>query len=165
MLDRDDVIKLLQFAGIHDQRTIGQADIHAWHRILETFDYGDCQDAISRYYATERQQRIDPGTIATSIRNAHNERAMRNNWPRVRDGMPPHDPDLNRRGSTLVRQALAQALGHRGQAQTETTNWPDRPCPWCHAAPRTACTVPATGRPLTRPHPSRQETSCDTTTP
>lgn len=54
-----DIANVLAKAAAFDQRTVGQADILAWHEALHDLDAADALAAVTRHYATS-EQRIMP---------------------------------------------------------------------------------------------------------
>jgi hypothetical protein len=60
-------------AGI-DQRTIGRADVLAWHELIGHLQLADALEAVKRWYGA-RRDRIMPSDIIDGVRAIHNERA------------------------------------------------------------------------------------------
>lgn len=54
-----DVVRVLTKAAAFDQRTIGEADVLAWHEALSDLDAADALAAVTRHYSTT-EQRIMP---------------------------------------------------------------------------------------------------------
>lgn len=54
--------KLLAKASAFDQRTVGKADVAAWHEVLQDVDFGDALAAVSRHYA-EHTDRLMPAHV------------------------------------------------------------------------------------------------------
>jgi hypothetical protein len=70
--------RVLSKAAAFDQRTIGEADVMAWHEALADLDASDALAAVSRHYA-DSEQRIMPvhvRRLATEI-NRDRRRALR----------------------------------------------------------------------------------------
>lgn len=70
-----DIGNVLAKAAAFDQRTVGQADILAWHEALQDLDAGDALAAVTRHYASS-EQRIMPvhvRRIATELRRQRRE--------------------------------------------------------------------------------------------
>lgn len=44
--------KVLAAAAAFDRRTVGTADVAAWHSALGALDYADARDAVTRHYRT-----------------------------------------------------------------------------------------------------------------
>lgn len=56
-----------------DQRTVGRADVLAWHEILERFEMPDCHEAVKRWYSTHRE-RIMPSDVVALVKEIRSER-------------------------------------------------------------------------------------------
>ncbi len=63
-----------------DQRTIGRADVLAWHEIVGHLDHADALDAVKRWYAKTRD-RIMPSDLIAEVRAIGNERAEKTKHP------------------------------------------------------------------------------------
>lgn len=66
-----DVARVLAKAAAFDQRTVGEADVMAWHEILAGYDLGDALAAVTRHYR-ESTDRIMPAQLrrlATLVRD------------------------------------------------------------------------------------------------
>ncbi len=74
----EDVIDVLAKAAAFDQRTVGQADVLAWHEILHRVDRVDALSAVTRHYA-ESRDRLMPADVVRLGRIARldRERAAR----------------------------------------------------------------------------------------
>jgi hypothetical protein len=57
-----DVARVLAKAAAYDQRTVGQADVMAWHEVLADFDFADSLAAVARHYA-EHTERLMPAHV------------------------------------------------------------------------------------------------------
>lgn len=71
-----DVAKVLTKCAAYDRRTIGQADVAAWHEILDTTELVDGLDAVRRHYRATREWAM-PADILTHARVAKTERLQR----------------------------------------------------------------------------------------
>jgi len=69
--------KVLAAAAAFDQRTVGTADVAAWHSALHEIDYADARDAVTRHYRTTAE-RIMPVHILHYAGEIAAERAQRN---------------------------------------------------------------------------------------
>lgn len=70
-----DIANVLAKAAAFDQRTVGQADILAWHEALHDLDAADALAAVTRHYSSS-EQRIMPvhvRRIATELRRQRRE--------------------------------------------------------------------------------------------
>jgi len=66
-MNRAQVAGLLSFAAAFDKRTIGDADILAWHEVLDGLDFDTARDAVKRWYAGHREP-IMPADIITGTK-------------------------------------------------------------------------------------------------
>lgn len=60
---------LLGDCAAYDRRTVGEADVIAWHRIIGDLPYGDCQAAVIAHY-TESREWIMPADIRSRVKRA-----------------------------------------------------------------------------------------------
>lgn len=70
-----DTARVLAKAAAFDQRTVGQADVAAWHEALADLDAADALAAVTRHYAAS-EQRIMPvhvRRLATDLRRQRRE--------------------------------------------------------------------------------------------
>jgi hypothetical protein len=72
----EDVIDVLAKAAAFDQRTVGQADILAWHEILQKLDRDDALAAVTRHYA-ESRERLMPADVLRHARSYREDRRGR----------------------------------------------------------------------------------------
>jgi hypothetical protein len=72
----EDVIDVLAKAAAFDQRTVGQADILAWHEILQKLDRADALAAVTRHYA-ESRERLMPADVLRHARSLREDRRGR----------------------------------------------------------------------------------------
>jgi len=68
--------KVLAAAAAFDQRTVGTADVAAWHSALGELDYADARDAVTRHYRTTAD-RIMPVHVLHYAGEIRSERAQR----------------------------------------------------------------------------------------
>lgn len=54
-MNRSETAQLLTKIAAFDRRTIGEADVLAWHEILEPFPLADCLDAVRAYFSETRE--------------------------------------------------------------------------------------------------------------
>jgi hypothetical protein len=73
-MNRSDTSKILTKMAAYDQRTIGLADVAAWHEIIGELDYGDCLTAVRDYY-TESRDRCMPADIVKRVKAIQSERS------------------------------------------------------------------------------------------
>lgn len=69
--------KVLAAAAAFDQRTVGTADVAAWHSALGELDYEDARDAITRHYRTSAE-RVMPVHVLHYAAEIGDQRAQRN---------------------------------------------------------------------------------------
>jgi hypothetical protein len=72
----EDVIDVLAKAAAFDQRTVGQADILAWHEIVHRLEREDALEAVTRHYA-ESRERLMPADVIRHARAAREDRRRR----------------------------------------------------------------------------------------
>lgn len=65
--------RVLAKCAAYDQRTVGEADVMAWHENIGDLDYGDAMEAVRRHYR-ESTERIMPAHVRQSCRAIRNER-------------------------------------------------------------------------------------------
>ncbi|MPZ84024.1 MAG: hypothetical protein GEV28_27970 [Actinophytocola sp.] len=165
MMTRSEVTRLLALCACYDQRTVGEADVAAWHTALAGATFAECETAIHAHVRTSRD-RVQPFDILGRVRVARREAADR------RAVLP----------TGLTDRAAADAARERGMAAVYAvmgwTHDNDRetalsvacPVPWCAAAPGVPCrrSVRRGGAseprdPRTRVHPSRLDSARDHT--
>lgn len=62
-MNRQDITKLLAYASACDQRTVGEADLHAWFDILGPLDFDRCRAAMVKHYRASPDVRLKPGHL------------------------------------------------------------------------------------------------------
>ena len=80
-MTRSEVAKLLAFCAAYDQRTIGDADVLAWHEALESpwvpnIDLDEAQEAVVAHYR-ETTQRIGVADILKRVKTYRADRIGR----------------------------------------------------------------------------------------
>lgn len=65
--------KLLAKASAFDQRTVGTADVAAWHEVLADVDFTDALVAVSRHYA-EHVERLMPAHVRAHVKTIRAQR-------------------------------------------------------------------------------------------
>lgn len=141
---------VLAAAAAFDQRTIGETDVAAWHLVIGHLPREECVKAVAVHYATQTW-RVMPANIIEGVRTARNDAHERAAMEATRLDGPKGD---YRAGADAARVALGSTPAEVASRRTLLA----RGCPWCGAAPGTACFVAATGQPLTHrlAHPSRE---------
>lgn len=125
-----DVIDVLTKCAAYDQRTVGEADVMAWHEILGRVERADALEAVRVHYAETRDRAMpaDIRKLAATIRDArqgrerqHERRLAIESGPTVRDrsaevtalvrsvadALPK--PDIHERARTRARQERGRA--------------------------------------------------------
>lgn len=99
----------------YDQRTIGDADVIAWHSLLVDAPFEDCQEAVRQHYA-ENTERIMPAHVRRLVRDMASQREMAaraTGWAPGQAGVPKDQamPEVTGREltSTPVAELIAQA--------------------------------------------------------
>lgn len=69
----EDVVDVLTKAAAFDQRTVGEADVLAWHEVLHRCDRDDALAAVTRHY-TDSRERIMPADVVRLARVVREER-------------------------------------------------------------------------------------------
>jgi hypothetical protein len=73
----EDIIDVLAKAAAFDQRTIGKADVLAWHEVIGDLDRDDALTAVARFYGTVTERRLMPGDVRTLVAEIARERRRR----------------------------------------------------------------------------------------
>ena len=84
--------ELLAFAAAFDRRTLGKADVLAWHTVLADVDYEAAKQAVTAHYATETRW-IMPADIRHTVRKTRAEQAADFQGPGLPAEIPDADPD------------------------------------------------------------------------
>lgn len=82
-----DVAELLALAAAFDSRTVGRADVAAWHAALGDLPFDDTRDALVAWYR-EHRERVYPSDIRAGVKRTRRDRLERG------DTEPP-DADPN----------------------------------------------------------------------
>lgn len=75
-MTRAEVALLLGLAAGRDQRTVGEADVLAWHEDIGDLDFNDAREAVSMHYR-ESTDRVMPAHIRRLVRQIRDERRRR----------------------------------------------------------------------------------------
>jgi len=105
-----EVAKLLAKCAAYDQRTVGEADVLAWHEILARVDLADAFEAVRRHYA-ESRERVMPADILRLSRQIREERNRATAEPLALPSRFEVDEIRDQRlkaGLALVRSVLPQ---------------------------------------------------------
>lgn len=68
-----DIARVLAKAAAFDQRTVGEADVLAWHEALSDLDASDALAAVTRHYARDTA-RLMPAHVRAEARAVRDER-------------------------------------------------------------------------------------------
>lgn len=72
-MTKAETAKLLTLIAAFDRRTLGEADVEAWHLILGDLDPTDCADAVKAHFTTSREW-LMPTDVRTFAVNAARRR-------------------------------------------------------------------------------------------
>lgn len=113
-MNKSDTAKLLAFCAAYDQRTIGDADVLAWHEALESpwvpnIDLDEAQSAVVAHYR-ETPQRI---TVADVLKRVKTDRADRlgRGVPIRHQGVPPTEEYRRARAELNAKLGLDKPEG------------------------------------------------------
>ncbi|MEV1331153.1 hypothetical protein AB0J20_16425 [Micromonospora costi] len=121
-MKKSEVALILAAAAARDLRTVGEADVLAWHEDLEDVSYPESREALKRYYR-DHTDRIMPAHIRQLVRIIRDEQ-RRQNAHEVR-ALPSRFEDDHTRdqrvasGAEMCRQALADALKPKDEEPEE----------------------------------------------
>lgn len=109
-MNYEDVGKLLAKLAAFDQRTVGEADVLAWHEVLGRYELGDCLAAVTEWYRDE-SRRAMPADIRSLTIRIRDERQARESVAQRRAAIEagPTVRDRSTAVTALVRQ-IADAL-------------------------------------------------------
>lgn len=152
--------ELLAFAAAFDRRTLGKADVLAWHTVLTDIDYEAAKQAVTAHYATETRW-IMPADIRQAVRKQRADTANNIHGPGLPAEIPDADPDDVRAYLTAVKEQRTRAadglqprpvrelLAATGHAIPNEATDVRRPgplginCPNCGAAIGRPCRTPS----------------------
>jgi len=106
MMTRSETAKLLALCAAYDQRTIGEADVEAWHEALDCpwvpgIGPDEAQAAVIVHYR-HGSQRITPADVIKLVKADRAERHR--GIPMRRQGKPPTEEYLKIRAETAARE-------------------------------------------------------------
>ncbi len=104
-MTRTETAQLLTMIAAYDRRTIGDADVIAWHDLLTDARFTDAKQAVSRHYSASRQWMM-PVELLDGIKAIRSERLKRAEGKFVYAG-DPDDPAEYRRQLAEHRQRVA----------------------------------------------------------
>ena len=160
-MKRAEIARLLTMAAAFDRRTLGEADVAAWHSVLDDLDFPEAESALKAHYADTREF-VMPSDIRRRAIASRRDRANRAENARIMAELhgPKPDADTYARGFALAASAL-RPPDHDDDAE-KTARWAfvrSVPCPYCGADVGHPCVRSGTQSPLrmTAGHPSRVE--------
>lgn len=108
-MTRGDVARLLAYIAAFDRRTLGDADVLAWHDVLGDLDFEPAKAAVRQWYA-ESDGWIMPAHIRTVVLgrrgSAGRHPSARPLAELIAETAVPFDELANRRGLAAAREAL-----------------------------------------------------------
>lgn len=121
-MKKSEAALILAAAAARDLRTVGEADVLAWHEDLEDITYPEAREALKRHYRNSTD-RIMPAHIRQHVRVIRDEQ-RRQSAHEVRALPSRFEDDASRdertsRGAQMVREALAAALSPKVDEEPE----------------------------------------------
>lgn len=111
----EEVVDVLMKAAAFDQRTIGQADVLAWHEVIGRIDREDALTAVTRHY-TESRDRIMPADVVRLVRVIREER-QRPERHEVRELPGRYEPDADRDARKQANLKRLRRIAERAAAK------------------------------------------------
>lgn len=113
-MNRSETAVLLAKVSAFDQRTVGEADVLAWHDVLGDLDLADALAAVSGHYR-DSTDRIMPADVRRGVRELRAERRRLAEKAAIRALPSRFETDEERdarieRGKAKVREALAPIM-------------------------------------------------------
>jgi len=117
-MNKSEAALILAAAAARDQRTVGEADVLAWHEDLADIDYPTAREALRRHYR-DSTERIMPAHIRRLARAIRDERRPQHE---VRALPSRFEPDMTRnirleRGIAQCREVVGPILARLKAAQ------------------------------------------------
>lgn len=108
-MNKAEIAELLGFAAAFDQRTVGEDDVEAWHKVIGQLDLEDCQGAVIDHYH-ESEDPIRPVHILRRVRPTPSEASRLPSALSVDTVLPPGpDARADVAGPAMVREAMRRA--------------------------------------------------------
>lgn len=142
-----DTIDVLSAIAAYDQRTIGKADVEAWHMALADLDRDLAMEAVVIHHKTSTE-RCKPAHVRSIAGGIRRRRVEAEHARRVADDTRP--PALMH-GSGFD----LNADGHPVRDAYAVDGAINLPCPKCQAQPGHWCLNRDTGSPTRMPHIAR----------
>ena len=107
-----EVARVLAKASAFDQRTIGEADVAAWHEVVGRYEYADALAAVAGHYAVTRD-RLMPADLIKQIRIVREDRARieKSTAPLALPGRYEDDPDRDKRNKENIARIKRDLIG------------------------------------------------------
>lgn len=106
-MTKTEVAKLLTLIVAFDRRTIGEADVEAWHLIVADLEADDCAAAVKHHYSTSRDW-LMPSDVRTFAVNAARGREGQRRQAELDAQLAAENPP----GELKSRPVAALTTGH-----------------------------------------------------
>jgi hypothetical protein len=155
--------ELLTFCAAFDRRTIGKADVLAWHAVLGDIDPDEARNAVTAHYRDQTRWIMpaeanppdgDTGDQAYQAALLAERRAIASGTTRPH-GVPALPAGTSDQPTGRARAILASVGDRIPTTRAGVVNVLGVPCPRCHATPGRVCTT--AGRKRADAHPARLE--------
>ncbi|MEV0247927.1 hypothetical protein AB0H76_15145 [Nocardia sp. NPDC050712] len=135
-----------------DLRTIGEADIIAWHAVIGDLDKTLALEAVVVHHKTNTD-RIKPAHLIGIAKQIRRDRAERENADaEARAAFEDHrDQRLGIGGNKALGGLPIPTIGQPVWPAYEVNDAINRPCPHCRAQANDACVDPSNSRPTRMP--------------
>lgn len=108
-MNKTDVVTLLAKVTAFDQRTVGEADVLAWHEVLADVDLDDALAAVSRHYR-DSPDRIMPSHVRLHARSIRYDRMRIEQKAAPRELPSRFETDEDRDARTAAGVAKVRAV-------------------------------------------------------
>lgn len=122
----EETANALALAQAYDNRTVGEANIRAWHLVLGDLDAGDVMEAIRRHHGTESAW-IMPAHIVRLVGEIGRERAKAaRQWAPGQYGVPKDEaaPEIERAERLTAADVSPRVVELLDQLRTELPDVP-----------------------------------------
>ena len=90
-MTKTETAELLTVIAAFDRRTLGDADVEAWHLIIADLDRDDCAEAVKHHYATRRDW-LMPADVRAFAVDAARRRQGRERLARLEQQIATENP-------------------------------------------------------------------------
>lgn len=111
-----EVAKVLVKASAYDLRTVGEADVLAWHEVVGRLALEDCLAAVTAHY-TETERRVMPSDVRRLAMRIRDERFSRERVAQRREAIEAAAPTRER--SVEVNALIAQVVAALPTTESE----------------------------------------------